>query len=113
TGFIVLLSSVLISKYQRIQESVLLSTLGASKRQILMITALEYFFFGALASIAGIVIALVSSWGLAVFSLEIPFRPSMLVILVLFLCVTLLSVVIGLFNINRVLRTPPLAVLRR
>lgn len=113
TGFIVLLSSVLISKYQRIQESVLLRTLGASKRQILMITALEYFFLGALASIAGIVIALVSSWGLAVFSFEIPFRPSMLVILVLFLCVTLLTVVIGIFNINSVLRKPPLEVLRR
>jgi putative ABC transport system permease protein len=113
TGLIVLLSSVLISKYQRIQESVLLRTLGASKRQILMITALEYFFLGALSAIAGIVIALLSSWGLAAFSFEIPFNPDILVILVLFSGVTLLTVVIGIVNINSILRKPPLEVLRR
>ncbi len=113
TGLIVLLSSVLISKYQRIEESVLLRTLGASKRQVLMITALEYFFLGALSSIAGIVIALVSAWGLAVFNFKIPFNPNILVILGLFICVTLLTVVIGMVNINSILRKPPLEVLRR
>jgi putative ABC transport system permease protein len=113
TGLIVLLSSVLISKYQRIQESVLLRTLGASKRQVLMITALEYFFLGALSSIAGIAIALVSSWGLAAFSFKIPFQPDILVVLLLFICVTLLTVAIGIFNINSILKKPPLEVLRR
>ena len=58
TGLIVLIASVLISKYQRIQESVLLRTLGASRRQIFIITALEYFFLGALASATGILISL-------------------------------------------------------
>lgn len=113
TGLIVLISSVLISKYQRIQESVLLRTLGASKRQVLMITALEYFFLGTLSAIVGILIALVASWGLAVFSFEIPFKPDILVILVLFVCVTFLTVVIGIFNINSILRKPPLEILRR
>lgn len=113
TGLIVLLSSVLISKYQRIHESVLLRTLGASKRQVLTITALEYFFLGALSSIAGIMIALVSSWGLAVFSFEIPFAPNIGVIVALFVCVTLLTAVIGIVNINGILRKPPLEILRR
>ena len=53
TGLIVLIASVLISKYQRIQESVLLRTLGASRKQIFYITALEYFFLGALAAATG------------------------------------------------------------
>lgn len=44
TGLVVLIISVLISRYQRIQENVLLRTLGASGKQILIITALEYFF---------------------------------------------------------------------
>src|SRR5690606_29811788 len=48
TGIIVLIASVLISKFQRIQESVLLRTLGASRRQIIAITALEYLFLGLL-----------------------------------------------------------------
>src|SRR4051794_25030526 len=40
TGLIVLIASVLISKYQRIQETVLLRTLGANRKQILSITAI-------------------------------------------------------------------------
>lgn len=113
TGLIVLLSSILISKFQRIQESVLLRTLGASKKQVFAITALEYFFLGALSSIAGILIALFSAWALAVFNFEIPFRPDPLVILIIFVCVTLLTVVIGIFNVSGILRKPPLEVLRR
>jgi len=42
TGMIVLISSLLLSKYQRIKESVLLRTLGAGQRQILLISATEY-----------------------------------------------------------------------
>lgn len=113
TGLVVLLSSILISKFQRIQESVLLRTLGASKKQVIAITALEYFFLGALSSIAGILIALVAAWALAVFNFEIPFSPDVFVILAIFICVTALTVVIGIFNVRGILRKPPLEVLRR
>ncbi|WP_205941073.1 ABC transporter permease [Albibacterium indicum] len=113
TGLVVLLSSILISKFQRIQESVLLRTLGASRKQVLAITALEYFFLGALSSMAGILIAVVSAWALATFNFEIPFRPDFLVILVVLVCVTFLTVIIGIININSILRRPPLEILRR
>jgi putative ABC transport system permease protein len=73
TGLIVLIASVLISKYQRIQESVLLRTLGASRKQIFYITALEYFFLGALAAATGIMLSLVGSWMLAKFIFETEF----------------------------------------
>jgi putative ABC transport system permease protein len=56
TGIVVLIASVRISKYQRIQESVLLRTLGASRKQIFAITALEYIFLGALSALTGILI---------------------------------------------------------
>eukprot|EP01037_Dinobryon_pediforme_P007408 gene7408-7472_t len=62
TGIVVLIASVRISKYQRIRESVLLRTLGASRKQILTITALEYLFLGALSALTGIVIALAGSF---------------------------------------------------
>ncbi|RYF88773.1 MAG: FtsX-like permease family protein, partial [Chitinophagaceae bacterium] len=74
TGLIVLIASVLISKYQRIQESVLLRTLGASRKQIFYITALEYFFLGALAAATGIVLSLGISWMLAKFVFETSFN---------------------------------------
>jgi len=112
TGLIVLVASVLISKYQRIRESVLLRTLGASRKQILVITALEYFFLGALAAGAGIVLSLLASWGLARFSFETSFTPQMLPVLILFVLISSLTVLIGLFNSRGILNKPPLEVLR-
>ncbi|MEM6966538.1 MAG: FtsX-like permease family protein, partial [Bacteroidota bacterium] len=62
TGLLVLISSVVLSKYQRIQESVLLRTIGAQSRQILWINALEYFMLGALATFTGVGLAFFASF---------------------------------------------------
>lgn len=112
TGLIVLIASILISKYQRIRESVLLRTMGASRKQILTITALEYFFLGALAAGAGIILSLIASWGLARFSFETSFTPELIPVLALFLLITSLTVLLGLFNSRGILNRPPLEVLR-
>lgn len=112
TGLIVLVASVLISKYQRIRESVLLRTLGASRKQILIITALEYFFLGGLAAFAGIILSLAASWGLAEFSFETTFKPQMFPVILIFILIASLTVIIGLFNSRSVLNKPPLEVLR-
>jgi len=112
TGLIVLVASVLISKYQRIQESVLLRTLGASKRQILIITGLEYFFLGSIAALTGILISVPGSWALAKYSFDTPFSPPLLPVITLFFVVALVTVFIGLFNSRGVLNRPPLEVLR-
>ena len=112
TGLIVLIASVLISKYQRIQESVLLRTLGASRKQIFYITALEYFFLGALAAATGIVLSLVGSWLLAKFIFETEFTLQWLPLLLVFISVCLLTVFIGLINSRAVVRRPPLEILR-
>lgn len=112
TGLIVLIASVLISKYQRIQESVLLRTLGASRKQIFYITALEYFFIGALAAATGIVLSLGVSWMLAKFVFETEFTLQWLPLLIVFVSVCLLTVFIGLINSRAVVRRPPLEILR-
>lgn len=113
TGIIVLIASVLISKYQRLQESVLLRTLGASRKQIFAITALEYFFLGALAALTGILLSLAGSWSLAKFSFEAEFRPDAGPIVTVFLFVSLMTVFIGLVNSRGILSRPPLEVLRQ
>ena len=113
TGIIVLIGSVRTSKYQRIKESVLLRTLGAKNKQILQITAFEYVFLGLLGSLVGILLALISSLSLAVFVFKEPFIPSLIPILVFLPGITLLVLAIGLSNIQTVLRSSPLEVLRR
>ncbi|WP_128546691.1 ABC transporter permease [Larkinella soli] len=112
TGLLVLSSSVVISKYQRIQESVLLRTLGASRRQILLISLIEYMLLGLLAAFSGIVLSVFGTWGLAYFVFEIPFVPDFTPLLVVAAVVTALTILIGLFNSRGVLVRPPLEVLR-
>ncbi len=113
TGIIVLIGSVIISKFQRIQESVLLRTIGASRRQILNINALEYFFLGSLATLTGVMIALIASWVLATFSFETPFTPSFLPLIITYFVITGLTVLIGLSNSREIVNNPPLEVLRK
>ncbi|MGZ3872985.1 MAG: ABC transporter permease, partial [Mucilaginibacter sp.] len=112
TGIVVLIASVRISKYQRIQESVLLRTLGASRRQIFTINALEYIFLGTLSALTGIVIAIAGSWALARYSFQVPFTINLIPAVILFFIVALLTVAIGLLNSRGVLNKPPLEILR-
>ena len=88
TGLLVLISSVVLSKYQRIKESVLLRTIGAQSRQILFINLLEYFMLGALATLTGIGLSFVGSWLLAKYSFEIPFKPDWLPPFIVFFSIT-------------------------
>jgi len=112
TGLLVLISSVVLSKYQRIKESVLLRTIGAQSRQILFINLLEYFMLGALATLTGIGLSFVGSWLLAKYSFDIPFKPDWLPPFIVFFTITGLTVLIGLLNSREVLNKPPLEVLR-
>lgn len=111
TGIIVLIASILISKYQRMQETVLLRTLGATSKQVFAITALEYFFLGALAAFTGIVLALIGAALLARFSFDATFIPPLAPTLLIFVAITGLTVLIGLLNSRTVLKAPPLSIL--
>ncbi len=112
TGLIVFISSVMISKFQRIKESVLLRTLGAQRKQIVVINALEYFFLGSLASTAGMILSLISTWILAYYNFDSTFIPKPWPLVWLYLLITGITVVIGILNSREVLNKPPLEVLR-
>ncbi|MEY3052390.1 MAG: hypothetical protein RLY31_2175 [Bacteroidota bacterium] len=113
TGLIVLVSSVVLSKFQRIRESVLLRTLGAHRSHIIRINLQEYFLLGLLASLTGVVLSLVGGFALATWSLEIPFDPDLRPTLLVFLSVTALTMLIGSLHTRSIVRQPPLEVLRK
>ncbi len=112
TGIVVLVASVLISKYQRMQENVLLRTLGASGKQIFAIAALEYSILGAMAAATGILLALAGSWALATYTFDMPFAPPVLPVLIVFVAISFLTAAIGVFNSRSALNRPPLEILR-
>jgi putative ABC transport system permease protein len=112
TGLLVLAGSVIISRYQRMKESVLLRTLGAVRRQILQINAVEYLSIGLIASLAGVLLALAAAWAMSYFSFEIIFAPKLFLPLATVVSITGLTLLIGLWNSRAVINRPPLEVLR-
>jgi len=112
TGLIVLASSVATSRFQRIRESVLLRTLGASKNQIIKILSVEYLFLGLLAALTGLLLSVGSTWLLGYFYFDLTFVPNLWVITIGTVTIILLTIFIGMMNSRSVYRKPPLEVLR-
>ena len=112
TGLIVLGSSVIVSRFQRIKESVLLRTLGASKRQIMIITGVEYLFLGILSALTGLLLSTLATWGLGYFYFDIDFIPSLWVITIITAGLALLTLLIGLFCSRDIYKKTPLEILR-
>ncbi|MDP9100232.1 MAG: ABC transporter permease [Verrucomicrobiota bacterium] len=111
-GVIVLASTIWSGRYQRLQESILLRTLGASRLQIWKILCAEYFLLGLFASVTGIVLAVGASWGLAKFVFKLSYAPSVWPLFVAAGAVSLFTVAVGLIASRGVGSTPPLEILR-
>ncbi len=113
TGLIVLLSSLMLSKFQRIGESVLLRTLGAKKKSIYLINFIEYLILGLLASLSGVIISLLASFFIAKYQFRLDFIMNAWPIISIVFFITLVTVLVGLFNSKEVVSKPPLEVLRK
>jgi putative ABC transport system permease protein len=111
-GLIVLASTIWSGRYQRMKESILLRTLGASRGQVWRILCAEYFFLGLFASITGIVLAILSSWALAIFVFKLTYTPSLWPLFVAAASVTGLTMLIGLCASRGIGNSPPLQILR-
>ena len=113
TGIIVMISSIILSRFQRVKENVLLRTLGATRKQLWVITIAEYFFLGGLGALSGIFLAGLFSTLLGKFMFDFTFVPDPSQIGIVFVLVTGLSILIGLLNSRSVVRESPMEVLRR
>ena len=111
-GLVVLASTIWSGRYQRLKESILLRTLGASRAQIRKILCAEYLFLGLVASMTGILLALLSSWALATFVFKLDYVLSLAPLLIAAISVPALTVAIGLGASRGVGNAPPLAILR-
>jgi putative ABC transport system permease protein len=112
TGIVVLIGSLIISKYQRIHESVLLRTLGAKKNQIFKINAVEYAILGSLSAISGIFLAVIVSWLIAWFNFETIFYPNFMYVAILIIGISAATLMLGLLNYRGILNKSPLEILR-
>jgi putative ABC transport system permease protein len=113
TGIIVLAGSVMTGRFQRIRETVLLRTLGATRRQLFRIQLVEYTILGVLASVVGGALSVLGSGLLAKFVFRI--TPSVPVGLLLLgaTAVCVVTVLTGMLTSRGVANHPPLEVLRQ
>ena len=112
TGIIMLISSIVLSRFQRMRENVLLRTIGASSRKLWKIIFAEYFFLGGLGALSGILIAILTTTLLGKFVFEFTFIPDFSQMIYVGLTITFLTVIIGLLNSRDVISQSPLEVLR-
>ena len=112
TGLLVLVSALAAGRYQRIQESVLLRTLGASRGQILGILLVEYVSLGFLAALTGILLALIATWALTRFVFHSPFALELDSVLIPLLLVPGFTVLVGFLMSLGILNQSPLTILR-
>jgi putative ABC transport system permease protein len=113
TGLVVLGGTILTGRWQRLQESVLLRTLGASRSQMRGILITEYAALGSLAAACGIMLALAAGTALSVFAFHSPPVIPLPALTVAWIVVTLLTIAIGVLGSRGIADESPLEVLRR
>ena len=113
TGVIVLAGAVLTAQYQRLRESVLLRTLGATRRQVRQIMLVEYGVLGVLAAVTGGLLAVAASWLLMRFVFDTRFAAPPLLLLAAVAAVAAVTLATGLLSGRGVCDHPPLEVLRQ
>lgn len=112
SGLLILIGSIAMTKYHRLYESAILKTLGAKRKLIVLITLIEYGVLGLLAGLIGSAAAIILSWSVSKYALEITwsFTPSINFVGV---ALTLLLVtVIGVLSSWDVMIKKPLGILR-
>ena len=113
TGVIVLVGAVLNGRYQRIRETVLLRTLGATRRQLLQIQLVEYSILGVLAAVVGGGLSIAGNALLAHFVFKIaPVAPPLLILGAIATAASV-TVVTGFVTGRGVTDYPPLEILRQ
>jgi putative ABC transport system permease protein len=112
-GLPILAAALLNGQDQRLRESVLLRTLGASSRQVRIILIVEYGTLGVLSAITGVALSVAASWALAKFVFQADPWPHPQLLLAAFASAVTLAVLGGLALTRGVTEHSPLSVLRR
>jgi putative ABC transport system permease protein len=112
SGILILVGSISMTRFQRTYEAAILKTLGATTRRIAAMLAVEYGLLGFLAGVIGSAGALVLSWAVSAFVLDVPWQPTPGPVVAGMLASSALVTVVGVLASLDVLRRKPLATLR-
>jgi len=111
-GTIILASSVVSTRYQRIREAVLLKTLGATRSQVALIQATEFLILGSAAGLIGGILAAITAHYLLGNLLGTEFEFRFFPLTIAIAATAALSIATGWLANRGVLNHKPLEVLR-
>ena len=112
SGGLILIGAVAMTKFQRVYEAAVFKTLGANTRTIARMLLFEYGVLGSLAGLIGSLGAIVLTWGVSRYALEIPWKIFAGEHIAGVLLTAVLVAVIGVVSSLDVLKNKPLATLR-
>jgi putative ABC transport system permease protein len=112
SGGLILVGAVAMTKFQQVYEAAVFKTLGANSRAIARMLFFEYGVLGSLAGLVGSLGAVVLTWGVSRYALEIPWRIFVGEHVAGVVLTATLVAAIGVFSSLDVLRNKPLATLR-
>jgi len=112
SGGLILVGAVAMTKFRRVYEAAILKTLGASSWLIATMLVLEYGVLGAIAGTVGGLGAIVLSWAVARYALDMAWAATPGVTVVGIAATSVLVAVIGVLASLDVLRHRPLSALR-
>jgi putative ABC transport system permease protein len=112
TGLIVTAGALGVSRHQRLYQSVILKTLGATRGLVARVFAVEYALLGVAAGLGGSLLATALAWSIGHWALDIDWGGSPVTIASGVAGATLLALAVGFLGTFRLLGKKPLDVLR-
>jgi putative ABC transport system permease protein len=112
-GLVVMAGALAATRSQRLYESVVLRTLGATRGVVARAFAVEYGLLGAAAGVGGGVLATALAWAVVRWVLDAPWSFDPLPLALGFAATIGLALAIGFLTTFRLLGQKPLPVLRR
>ena len=111
-GILIILSSILATRYARIQEAVYYKILGARRSFVVKVFALENLVLGLVSAILALMISQTGSWLICLKVMNISYQPFIFESIILILVTVLLVVTVGLLPSISILRKKPVVFLR-
>ena len=111
-GILIILSSILATRYARIQEAVYYKILGAKSNFVVKVFTLENFVLGLLSAVLALMLSQVGSWLICLKVLNVSYQPFVFESLLLVAATVALVVTVGLLPSISILRKKPIVFLR-
>ncbi len=111
-GVLIIISSVLATRFARVQEAVYFKVVGAKQSFVLKVFALENLFLGLVSALLGLMLAQVASWALTTQLFDLEYNAYVSSSVLLIVVTVLLVMTVGLLASVSILRQKPIIFLR-